>query len=48
MKKQSMSVDVSNVKTRNTWNGIKPYSRIQTPKTVYRRQGKGRTPKGER
>lgn len=51
MKKNSktvVSVDVSNVRTRNTWGSVKPYTRVEMPKTSYKRQGKGRTPRGER
>lgn len=51
MKKNSktvVSVDVSNVRTRNTWGSVKPYTRVGMPKTAYKRQGKGRTPRGER
>lgn len=51
MKKNSktvVSVDVSNVRTRNTWGSVKPYTRFEMPKTAYKRQGKGRTPRGER
>ena len=51
MKKNSktvVSVDVSNVRTRNTWGSVKPYTRVEMPKTAYKRQGKGRTPRGER
>lgn len=29
-----------NVKTRSGWNGIKPYTRIHTPKVVYTRKGR--------
>lgn len=39
-KKQTVVVDVSEVKTRSGWNGIKPYTRVQTPKTVYTRKGR--------
>ena len=51
MKKNSktvVSVDVSNVRTRNTWGSVKPYTRVEMPKTAHKRQGKGRTPRGER
>lgn len=44
MKKNSktvVSVDVSNVRTRNTWGSVKPYTRVEMPKTAYKRQGKG-------
>lgn len=27
-------------KTRSGWNGVKPYTRVQTPKTVYSRKGR--------
>lgn len=40
MKKQMIVVNVSEVKTRSGWNGIKPYTRVQTPKTVYSRKGR--------
>ena len=33
-------VNVSEVKTRSGWNGVKPYTRVQTPKTVYSRKGR--------
>lgn len=46
-KKQSIKVDVSNVKTRTAWQ-VKPYTRIEKPKTAFRRAGKGRTPCGDR
>ena len=46
-KKVVVSVDVSNVRTRNTWS-VKPYTRVEKPKTVYKRQGKGRTPRESR
>ena len=39
-KKQMIVVNVSEVKTRSGWNGIKPYTRVQTPKTVYSRKGR--------
>ena len=41
-KKKTLSVDVSSVKVRGSWNGIKPYTRVQTPKTVYSRKGRRR------
>ena len=37
MKKNSktvVSVDVSNVRTRNTWGSVKPYTRVEMPKTA--------------
>ena len=40
MKKNSktvVSVDVSNVRTRNTWGSVKPYTRVEMPKTAYKR-----------
>ena len=39
MKKNSktvVSVDVSNVRTRNTWGSVKPYTRVEMPKTAYK------------
>lgn len=39
-KKESITVNVENVKTRSGWNGIKPYNRIHTPKVVYTRKGR--------
>ena len=39
-KKESITVNVENVKTRSGWNGIKPYTRIHTPKVVYTRKGR--------
>lgn len=39
-KKQVVVVNVSEVKTRSGWNGIKSYTRVQTPKTVYSRKGR--------
>ena len=46
-KKQAIQVDVSEIKTRNQWS-VKPFTRIEKPKTAYSRAGKGRTPYGER
>lgn len=46
-KKQTMQVDVSKTKTRNQWS-VKPFTRIEKPKTAYSRLGKGRTPYEER
>ena len=34
-KKKNIIVNVENVKTRSGWNGVKPYTRIHTPKVVY-------------
>lgn len=34
-KKENIIVNVENVKTRSGWNGVKPYTRIHTPKVVY-------------
>lgn len=39
-KKQMIVVNVSEVKTRSGWNGVKPYTRVQTPKMVYSRKGR--------
>ena len=39
-KKESITVNVESVKTRSGWNGIKPYTRIHTPKVVYTRKGR--------
>ena len=39
-KKQTGVVNVSDVNTRSGWNGVKPYTRVQTPKTVYNRKGR--------
>lgn len=46
-KKQTLQVDVSQVKTRTQWS-VKPYTRVEKPKTAFQRSGKGRTPYGER
>ena len=44
-KKQMIVVNVSEVKTRSGWNGVKPYTRVQTPKTVsHRACDRGCTP----
>lgn len=40
---QTLSVDVSGVRTRTTWGGVRPYTRIERSKKEYRREGKGRT-----
>lgn len=32
-KKENIIVNVENVKTRSGWNGVKPYTRIHTPKS---------------
>lgn len=40
-------VNTSRVKTRTAWT-VKPYTRIEKPKTAFRRAGKGRTPYGDR
>lgn len=34
-KKQVVVVNVSEVKTRSGWNGIKPYTRVQTPRKLF-------------
>lgn len=39
-KKENIIVNVENVKTRSGWNGVKPYTRIHTPKVVYTRKGR--------
>lgn len=46
-KKQTIRVDVSEIKTRNQWP-VKPFTRIEKPKTAYSRLGKERTPYEER
>lgn len=46
-KKQTIRVDVSEIKTRNQWS-VKPFTRIEKPKTAYSRLGKVRTPYEER
>lgn len=38
-KKENIIVNVE-VKTRSGWNGVKPYTRIHTPKVVYTRKGR--------
>lgn len=37
-KKENIIVNVA--KTRSGWNGVKPYTRIHTPKVVYTRKGR--------
>lgn len=39
-KKENIIVNVESVKTRSGWNGVKPYTRIHTPKVVYTRKGR--------
>mgnify|MGYP000025491654 CR=1 FL=1 len=39
-KKQMIVVNVREVTTRSGWNGVIPYTRVQTPKTVYSRKGR--------
>lgn len=46
-KKQTLHVDVSQFKARTKWS-VKPYTRVEKPKTAFKRSGKGRTPYGER
>ena len=38
-KKENIIVNVENV-TRSGWNGVKPYTRLHTPKVVYTRKGR--------
>lgn len=40
MKKETISVQVGSIGHRNTWNGVKPYTRIQTSKKTYTRKGR--------
>lgn len=37
-KKTKLIVDCSAIKHRNAWSGVKPYTRIEVPKTVYNRK----------
>ncbi len=37
-KKENIIVNVENA--RSGWNGVKPYTRIHTPKVVYTRKGR--------
>lgn len=39
-KQKSFTVKVKDIKTRGTWGGVKPYTRVETPKNVYRRKGR--------
>lgn len=47
-KKQVVVVNVSEVKTRSGWNGIKPYTRVQTPKLYTAVRAAGRRCSHER
>lgn len=40
MKKNKKENIIVNVENGSGWNGVKPYTRIHTPKVVYTRKGR--------
>lgn len=39
-KKETLHVYVGDVKTRNTWGAVKPYTRYEDSAKVYKRKGR--------